>query len=892
MITKILKIKTKKISGWLPGVLFTLAIFCTFSTITQGQNLKKNLKLLDENDFDRLEKGIQASISKNNINPISRYSYSLLFVNDSFPRYNVDSAYYYVLGAIVDLDSLDSKKSNRIVKAGLSIDTLQYQKSHLDSLAFNIALEKNTESDYQYFIGLHPDAKQVPEAIHRRNGLAFEKAQKLNTYRAFREFVDKYPDAEQVKEANEFYSYLLFEEKTQDKDRIAYDQFLKNYPTNPYIDQAYLRLYYIVTAPNTEEAYLDYIKSYPNSPYHQKALNAFFYYYTSTHKGKDFLRDFGSMANDSLKEAALWADTLLIPIVKDQLYGLMNAEGKVVLPPTYEHISSEYLCDCIRGSFFVASSQESPQILSKNGQILYNKPFDHVEDLGFGLIKLEKDGNFGLFHQSNNEILPKGYEEIRLLENSFIIYRKNGLWGLATINGEEIFSNQFEEIYSEGQFIIFDNGNRLALSKKEKLLRSIESYPLNLTFIYDEAEEVSEGFILASEGEKETLLDKNLKTVIPLKKQEITQWYGGWLTKNSNGYSVLDRNFQPFLNQKVEKVKFNPNWFAFESNHKWSLINNSDSTEFLVTGDSLNLLNPDFAILYKGDSTQLFFNGGKQVNISNTKSQTLLSTYSPDQKKEESYLFIVLSNNSKEVYNNKGEVILKGNYDEVDLSGNFLLKARRGQKISLVNHEGEQLLPLAYEGIGKFSEGLVPILLRGKFGAYQVENKQLIKPVYSTQLKVYNDSLLIAKKNGTTGLIDLKNESITNFEFDDITYWTDSLALVKRNDYWSLYNIYEDENVYDEIIDPFFIRQDQEEKLIIFRNDKGFGVLSSLKGEVVPAGYNDVINIGAPENPVFFAEKYIDEADFYIGIYYNEEGKIIRRQSFNEEDYDLIYCDE
>jgi len=118
------------------------------------------------------------------------------------------------------------------------------------------------------------------------------------------------------------------------------------------------------------------------------------------------------------------------------------------------------------------------------------------------------------------------------------------------------------------------------------------------------------------------------------------------------------------------------------------------------------------------------------------------------------------------------------------------------------------------------------------------------------------------------------------------------VALVKRNGYWSLYNIFKDENVYDKIIDPYFIRQDKEERVMIFRNDKGFGIFSSLKGEVVAAGYNDVINIGTIKTPIFFAEKYIDEADFYIAIYYNKEGKIIRRQAFNDEDYDLIYCDE
>ena len=42
---------------------------------------------------------------------------------------------------------------------------------------------------------------------------------------------------------------------------------------------------------------------------------------------------------------------------------------------------------------------------------------------------------------------------------------------------------------------------------------------------------------------------------------------------------------------------------------------------------------------------------------------------------------------------------------------------------------------------------------------------------------------------------------------------------------------------------------------------------------------------------MYFAEKYIIEADFYVVIYYDATGKILRKQIFTEaEEYDKIYC--
>jgi hypothetical protein len=131
---------------------------------------------------------------------------------------------------------------------------------------------------------------------------------------------------------------------------------------------------------------------------------------------------------------------------------------------------------------------------------------------------------------------------------------------------------------------------------------------------------------------------------------------------------------------------------------------------------------------------------------------------------------------------------------------------------------------------------------------------------------------------------------VTGYEFEEILDWNDSIALVKSKGEWGLYVIEQGKFVY-EGISEFKVLRDGPDKLLLVTRNGQLGILSSVYGEIIGATFNDIINIGSAEQPVFFAEKYIREAEFYIVIYYDERGKILRKQIFTEpEEYEKIYC--
>ena len=82
-----------------------------------------------------------------------------------------------------------------------------------------------------------------------------------------------------------------------------------------------------------------------------------------------------------------------------------------------------------------------------------------------------------------------------------------------------------------------------------------------------------------------------------------------------------------------------------------------------------------------------------------------------------------------------------------------------------------------------------------------------------------------------------------------------------------------------------------DELRIIALGEGGYGILSNKVDEVIPLSFNDIVQIGPPADPIYLTEKHIPEADFSVVIYYNKDGMVIRKQAFEPDEYDLIYCD-
>src|SRR5690606_41797358 len=83
---------------------------------------------------------------------------------------------------------------------------------------------------------------------------------------------------------------------------------------------------------------------------------------------------------------------------------------------------------------------------------------------------------------------------------------------------------------------------------------------------------------------------------------------------------------------------------------------------------------------------------------------------------------------------------------------------------------------------------------------------------------------------------------------------------------------------------------DNESTQAIISKGTQYGVSSDRNLELLPPTYDDILNLGTVDQPIYFAEKRVTEAGLFVVIYYNADGEVIHKQTFSEEDYDHIYC--
>ena len=875
--------------------LLAAAIFLNLTLGVVAQNSKRALSLLEKKDYLKVEQILRKSTEKDSINPGSYYVYSQLFLNESFPRYNLDSSYLLILKAIDHLALVDQKEVDRLNKIQINDSTLWMQKDKIDSLAYQLALNNNEESGYNLFLQKHPTARQVNQAKTLRDKVAYLEAEKINTYRSYKTFMDKYPDALEVREANDNYNQLLFAEKTKERSLESYRRFLEGYPQTPFREIIEKNIFEITTANNKEGAYKNFMEQYPDSKYTKKALD--YLYYHQQENGKtlaDFLKDYNGVPNiDSLKRLIPTHGQILYPVFEDQQYKFIDQTGKLVEGMALDmSIEESYYCEGIAKDFMVAGSGASKFILTKSGEKIYEGNFETAVPMGYGLLKITENGYYGVTHRSGWKVLSAEWDDITLIADQFLVVEKKRSLGLMTLTGRTVFAPQFQDIEAEGNFFIFEKDGKIAVSNEGKLATFLEVENQQLEFPYDDYQVVNQNLMIAIRNGRESLINDKLETVFALEDQKIYDQPGGWYVIKANTFLAFDNGFKQTFASQYDKYQFKDEWFGLKQNGKWALFHPSQGTNSDFKFDTVQFLSKNAVYLIEEGERYIYLSNGNKIDMKENQNFQLITSNSLENTVD-SLEYIIISDPRKRLntlYNLKGDKI-KGltNTQVSALYGNYFIIEKNGKK-GIMNNKGKVLLSAYYDAIGKPKKGAYSLLQRNKFGLFSVDGGFTIRPEYESALWVYNQSLLVASKSGKMGFIDNNNKKIGSFDFEKIEYWSDSLAIVHQEGKWAIYDIYKEEFVIDNLTN-FQVFTDTSEKKAIILGEKGYGVIGNKSGMIINPTFDDLRILGRGGPHLYFCEKHVKEAGLYVVVYYNKNGEMVRRQIYDDNDYDKIYCD-
>lgn len=109
------------------------------------------------------------------------------------------------------------------------------------------------------------------------------------------------------------------------------------------------------------------------------------------------------------------------------------------------------------------------------------------------------------------------------------------------------------------------------------------------------------------------------------------------------------------------------------------------------------------------------------------------------------------------------------------------------QRYGLLDSTGKVAVPVKYDAVSGFREGLCKLELNGKSGFIDKTTKMVI-PMKYEDANVFSNGLAAVKLNGKWGFVDVKGKEAIAFQYEDAQYFEEGYAAVKQNGKWGVIN--------------------------------------------------------------------------------------------------------
>ncbi|MBL4649743.1 MAG: WG repeat-containing protein [Aureispira sp.] len=296
-------------------------------------------------------------------------------------------------------------------------------------------------------------------------------------------------------------------------------------------------------------------------------------------------------------------------------WGMCLANGRPVVPMNYDTLLAldivnfnpkDYSMEHIRTNYLIGKKGADQVLLNLKGEILLTV----------------------------NSIMPRMMGDV-------ILVRKGAAWGLAKTTGEFLLPTVCTEIeWYDDILALKYEGKWKLFHPKQKKSKLEESYDSVEEVINNTRYNQKESFLLVQENKKWGLLDKNLKTVIPIEKDALKPLLAidkyskkktQFLVKEAGKWGVLDINNQLVLNLEyadIQPVQWKRNTlnipeqplFVVTKNGKKGIVDAAGNIVLPIEYDAINYNKAAFDGLFEVEegtvSKQIQWNGTTMVELS------------------------------------------------------------------------------------------------------------------------------------------------------------------------------------------------------------------------------------------------------------------------------------
>ena len=366
-----------------------------------------------------------------------------------------------------------------------------------------------------------------------------------------------------------------------------------------------------------------------------------------------------------------------------------------------------------------------------------------------------------------------------LTQPKYFIFEEKGKLGLVDLQGKTVLAPTFNSI-EEKQLYFF------ACSKTKGCSVYNGNLQLVLKGDYNSIELGCEGQFIVEKNRKYGVVSEKGTIILPLKYS--------FIDSNKNGYTVtLNDKTGLFNSEGKEIIPISYHWiYTDKIDDNIPIVAELDGKEGYINTKNEWVIPPTYrdAFAFRQGLAKIrevrdyiyYINLKGEPVIQDFDANVIEpsdNTYIVGVRKECKYMVYDLNGNLLDTYN-----LLRNNW-----SDDAIFAVKKGGKWGYIDGYGKVIIPLEYEEVRNFSEGLAAVRKDGKWGYINPKN-EIVIPIEFTNKEVgfFKNGGAEYYTDRGAGLINLKGEIIAEPKYNSIEYIKGNVAIVSFDGYNYLYD--------------------------------------------------------------------------------------------------------
>jgi hypothetical protein len=434
-------------------------------------------------------------------------------------------------------------------------------------------------------------------------------------------------------------------------------------------------------------------------------------------------------------------------IMEDDKYGLVNATGQILAPPTYHQIE-------LHGNSFKGKMFDTYEIRNEQNQLLTSLQVKSLKTAGKGVMVAAGIRSSQLLTPTGEVIATHQNVEILDFSNEWAVFKRDGLFGLVDNTGRELIEPIHPFIWITKEFVGVNQSNG-KWQMLDRHLQVVSKRP------YQQIKPDSNGFFPVRRQDSWGFINHLGEEVIPPQYQEVStfkenrafaQYLGSW--------GVIDNFGQWIIKPRYDKLHLiDQTTYLFQEGHHYGMVN-TDQMELYRTSNKLQatatgVIEADG----EGNYSLISIQGVPllSLNYSSIRAFEENPNYYGFEDEEGLGIFNIAENKFF-----RDTVI-----QEIRTLNEGYIGVRINDQYGLIDLNGKLRIANRYEDVGVFNEDMLPVKIRGRWGFVDRLERLKVQPVYDAVDHFINDIAIVSKK-GKHGLIDRSGKIILSLEYNKI----------------------------------------------------------------------------------------------------------------------------